>query len=83
MVAFYQQERTKFRANDAVAIVRRLPWGTEVIRVTKVRRVGATLIETVDNQFFVPPMAKVWPADKLVISNWPILRMWPHCNGIE
>jgi hypothetical protein len=52
MVAFYQQERAKFHTNDAVAVVRRLPWGTEMITVTKIRRIGTMLIETFDQHFF-------------------------------
>ena len=52
MLALNQQKRMEFRVNDVVAIVRWLPWGREVITITKVKRVGATLIETVDNQLF-------------------------------
>ena len=52
MVAFYYRRRDSFRVNDAVAVVRRLPWGRELITITKIKSVGELLIETVDCRLF-------------------------------
>lgn len=52
MYAFRYQSRPTFRVNELVAVVRPLPWGIEVINVTRVKRVGNTLIETDDHRLF-------------------------------
>ena len=52
MVAFHPQSQSEFRSNEVVAIVRRLPWGKDVISITKIRYVGDVLVETIDHHFF-------------------------------
>jgi hypothetical protein len=52
MVAFFYKPRKTFRVNDEVAVVRRFPWVEELITITKVVRVGDTVIETADHRLF-------------------------------
>jgi len=52
MVAFNLCPRTVFHVNDVVAVIRRLPCGDEVISITKIKSVGAVLIETTDHRVF-------------------------------
>ena len=52
MVAFYNQPRTTFQVHDIVAVVRRLPWGRDVLKLTKIKHIGDRLIDTVDSGSF-------------------------------
>ena len=52
MVAFYNQPRTTFQVHDIVAVVRRLPWGRDVLKLTKIKHIGDSMIDTVDSGSF-------------------------------
>ena len=53
MVAFYYRKSdNSFRVNDDVAVMRLLPWGRELISITKIKWVGDLLIETLDCRLF-------------------------------
>ena len=52
MVAFYHKERTMFRINDAVAVLHRLPYGCQVMAISKIKQISEMLIETFDHRCF-------------------------------
>jgi len=45
-------QKPRFWKNQAVAIMRRLPQGREIITLTKVNHIGSRLIETTNHHWF-------------------------------